>query len=150
MKVAPTLDGRLRLDLESEVDRLVLDLIVSDARSGSGLADRLGASLEDEPGHAEDWREFVRPELQSGFDHQLAVIETALGTIDTEPATLFIPKDDAEAWYGGLNQARLALEDHHQLSRIEPDELPPTLRSAWFRAQFYLQLQTLLLQFLMR
>lgn len=150
MKVAPTLDGRLRLDLESEVDRLVLDLILSDARSAGGLADRLGTAMDDDPARTQDWCEFVRPELQSGFDGQLATIEKALATIDTEPATLFIPKDDAEAWYGGLNQARLALEDHHQLSQIEPDELPPTLRSAWFRAQFYLQLQTLLLQFLMR
>lgn len=148
MRVAPTLDGRIRIDLETELDLLVLRAIRDDAEA-SDADGRLREAMGD--GAGADWEEFVMPELKSVFERQLDAIELELR--DAKPGSgqaVFIAREDAEAWYGGLNQARLALEARHRLSEVEPDGIEGARRSAWFRSQFYLQLQSLLLEFLMR
>lgn len=149
MKVAPTLDGRIRIDVESELDLMVLRSIRDDAERGDPEA-RLRQVMRDSEAQA-DWEEFVLPELRTTFEHQLERIDRSLrGTVAGEGVPVFIDREHAEAWYGGLNQARLVLEEHHGLAEADPEELEPAARSAWYRSQFYLQLQSLLLQFLMR
>jgi hypothetical protein len=100
----------------------------------------------------EDWRDYVLPDLRDEFNAQLAAIEAAVDAAggDDEPAELFISKEDAGLWYGGLNQARLALEERYDLSNAVLAEMTPGKRSAWFRSQFYLHVQSLLLTHVMR
>jgi hypothetical protein len=152
MKVGPTLQGGLRIDVENALDWMVLRCIPYDARGGdANLADRLSAPMAADEG-IEDWREFVMPELQDGFNSQLETIERALvgSGGDDQPGQLFIVKEDAELWYGGLNQARLALEERYGFSDEDPATMTPGQRSAWFRSQFYLHVQSVLLDHVMR
>lgn len=147
MKVAPTLDKRLRIDVESEVDRMILQAVIADARGeGGGLAGRLAGGMPDEL--AADWNEFVLPGLGEDFDGQLGVVEQAIAGLEGE-GEIYITADDAEAWFGALNQARLALEESHHLSEVGDEEMPPPLRTAWYRSQFYQMVQGMLLEFLM-
>lgn len=147
MKAAPTLDGRIRIDLEDAMDLAVLRAIVADAHSrDDDLASRLSAGIE--PDLAEDWDDYVLPELRGSFNSQLETIVTALGEV-TPGDTLFIGKEDAEAWFGALNQARLALEDRYGLAAKEGEELEPESKSAGIRSHFYQMLQGMLLHFLM-
>jgi hypothetical protein len=101
---------------------------------------------------AEDWQDFVLPDLRDAFNSQLAAIEAAIDSAgsDDQPGKVFISKEDAELWYGGLNQARLALEERYDLSNAALPEMTPGKRSAWFRSQFYLHVQSLLLDHVMR
>ncbi|MEP4077731.1 hypothetical protein [Haloferula sp.] len=151
MKAAPTLDGRIRIDIESSLDWMIMQAIPHDARmAGVELADRLGDVLDDDDS-VSDWEEFVLPELKEGFSSQLSLIENKLAALDKEaPDPLFILKEEAESWYGGLNQARLALEDRYHFDGDDPEEMSPGKRTAWFRNQFYQTLQSLVLEFLMR
>lgn len=151
MKAAPTLDGRIRIDIESEVDWMIMQAIPHDARSsGGGLAGRLG-DVPDEGSMIADWEEFVLPELSEGFSNQLVSIERVLAGLDAEaPEPIFIVKEEAELWYGGLNQARIALEERYHFHGDDPQDMTPGRRTAWFRSQFYTSLQSLLLEFLMR
>ena len=152
MKVAPVLKGGLRIDVESSMDWMVLRCIPYDARGGGlDLADRVSAPMSGDEG-IEDWRDYVLPDLRDEFNTQLAAIEAAVDAAgsDEEPAELFISKEDAELWYGGLNQARLALEERYDLSNVILAEMTPGKRSAWFRSQFYLHVQGMLLTHVMR
>jgi hypothetical protein len=151
MKAAPTLDGRIRIDLESKLDWMVMQSISHDARVGGvDLADRLGDFLGEDASKG-DWEDYVLPDLKQGFNEQLSYIEKVLGALNLEaPEPVFIVKEDAEIWYGGLNQARLALEERYHFDGENPETMTPGRRTAWFRAQFYQMLQSLLLDFLMR
>lgn len=152
MKVAPVLKGGLRIDVESPMDWMVLRCIPYDARGGGlDLADRVSAPMSGDEG-IEDWRDYVLPDLRDGFNAQLAAIEAAVEAAGDEeqPGEIFILKEDAELWYGGLNQARLALEERYDLSNAILAEMTPGKRSAWFRSQFYLHVQSLLLTHVMR
>jgi hypothetical protein len=151
MKVGPTLQGGLRLDVETPLDWMVLRCISYDARGGGiDLADRVSAPMAEDEG-LEDWREFVLPGLRDDFNTQLETIEAALAAAGDgeEPAEVFILREDSELWYGGLNQARLALEERYAFSTADPEEMTPGKRSAWFRSQFYLHVQSLLLDYVL-
>lgn len=150
MKAAPTLEGGLRIDLESPIDWMVLRCIPYDAR-GVALADRLGTLMDADP-QAEDWREFVVPELHETFDSQLAAVEQALAEAGDgdSPAEIFIRRDDGEQWFGALNQARIALEERYHFIKEDPAAMTPGTRSAFFRAHSYQNLQYLLLRHVMR
>jgi hypothetical protein len=152
MKIAPILKGGIRIDVETPLDWMVLRCIPHDARGGGlELADRVSAAMAGDPGIG-DWRDFVIPDLQSEFNAQLSAIEAAVEAAGDgeQPGELFIAKEDAELWYGGLNQARLALEERYDLSAAPLPEMTPGKRSAWFRSQFYLHVQSVLLDHVMR
>jgi hypothetical protein len=146
MKAAPTLDGRVRIDPESEIDLVVLRAIVSDAQ---GSSDDLVASL----GHGmdeavtEDWADFVRPELEDRFSRQLADVSEDLSTAQPgEP--IFVGPERVDSWYGALNQARLALEEKHQFGDEELESMSAARASAKIRSHFYGALQYLMLEIL--
>lgn len=156
MKIAPTLEGGLRIDAESSADWLLLETIVDDAMGRRDrLADRLGKLIGDES-VAEDWREFVVPDLDEEFQSAIACVALA-----TEKARekaiggsghLRITRDQAEVWYSVLNQARLALEDLYQFGsseEIDLETLDPLPRSGFFRSRFYCTVQSLLLDHVM-
>jgi hypothetical protein len=152
MKVGPTLQGGLRIDVETPLDWMVLRCISYDARGGGiDLADRVASPMDQDAAFG-DWQEFVLPDLRDSFNSQLDTIEGALALAGTgeEPAEIHISREDAELWYGGLNQARLALEERYGFSTENPEGMTPGKRSAWFRSQFYLHVQSVLLDHVMR
>lgn len=157
MKVMPTLEGGLRIEAENAGDWLLIGALPEDAGSGdSGLAQRLGAQVTDEE-VAEDWREFVVPDLAKAFstDVEQVTARIAGARLDAggEAGPLWIPPDDADAWYSTLNQARLALEEQYsfgQTEQAEPSEFPPLKRSAFMRSHFYCAIQSLLLEHVMK
>lgn len=151
MKIAPTLEGGLRLDVESAFDWMLLRCIPADARgSSTELADRLADFVADDPG-AGDWREYVLPDLRAQFDGQISMIEEALKSDDDGPAEIQIYRADGERWYGALNQARLSLESRYSFGDDEELEaMTPGKRTAWFRYNWYQRLQSMLLHFVMQ
>jgi len=135
MKIEPTLEGGLRVDAESPLDWHVLMAIIHDARgAGEDLADRLGG-LIGEDAAAEDWQEFVVPELREGFDDQLRAVAEAIGAgmrkAEEGVGFIRIKQADGSMWYGALNQARLALEELHHLSAGMPDALDEDQELEW-------------------
>ncbi|MGC4016276.1 MAG: DUF2017 family protein [Luteolibacter sp.] len=152
MTVGPTLKGGLRIDTEDVQDWEILRSILADAEPG-GLAMRLAGSAGSD---AEDWEELVMPDLQETFEGQVGevgrAIELAAKASAEGPGQVFIEKEDAEAWFGALNQARLALHSSYDFSDDEPDVISMTeaRRSAFFRYQFYMVIQDLLLKRVLR
>ena len=152
MKVGPTLQGGLRIDVETPLVWMVLRCISYDARGGGiDLAERVASPMGKDEDFA-DWQEFVLPELRDDFNAQLDAIEGALALAGDgeDPAEIHITRENADLWYGGLNQARLALEERYGFSTENPEGMTPGKRSAWFRSQFYLHVQSVLLDHVMR
>ncbi|MGD7652164.1 MAG: hypothetical protein ACQCXQ_03045 [Verrucomicrobiales bacterium] len=146
----PTLEGGLRIDAEGAGDWALLDALAGDAGQ-SDLARRLGELVtEDEV--AEDWREFVVPDLADAFSKDVELvakrITAAKAGCGGEEGPLWITRDDGDAWYSTLNQARLELEEHYRFGpseMIDPAEFAPEKRLAFMRSQFYCAIQSLLL-----
>lgn len=153
MKVAPTLEGGLRIDPETAEDWHVLRAILIDANShDTDLATRLGGMVTDER-IAEDWRDFVVPDLRESFADDLnqiqAAIETAAAFPNDGESPIWITREDAFSWYSALNQARLALEETYGFGpdpESDPSNLQPVRHEALLRSQFYCALQSFLLQ----
>ena len=148
MKAAPTLDGRVRIDPESELDLLVLRAVIPDATSrGDSLSGNVSGRMNSEV--EADWREFVEPDLQRTFDDQLShVAKTLSGAAAGKP--IFIEREQAETWFGALNQARLSLEDKYRFHEPGAPRSGGDYRTARVRSNFYQILQGLLLEFLMQ
>lgn len=146
MKAAPTLDGRVRIDPESELDLAILRALLSDAQGAVGdLVAGFGEGMHSEV--ADDWREFVQPDLADQFNRQL--VDVAEDLANARPGeALFIGPDRVDAWYGSLNQARLALEEEHEFSDEDLDSMDPERASARIRFHFYGMLQELMLEIL--
>lgn len=75
----------------------------------------------------EEWAEFVAPDLQSLFDDQLARVvsdlEAAEPSIGVPGAVdVVIPPSHLEAWFGSLNQARLAMNAEFGCEEFEGAE----------------------------
>ncbi len=87
----------------------------------------------------EDWNEYVQPEIESVFDDARKTVIRDLETAEKLPATEFfepddleeislqdseppdyrrvlIPLDHADAWYSALNQARLLMNEEHEIT----------------------------------
>jgi hypothetical protein len=158
MKAMPTLEGGLRIDAESPNDWTVLRSIVADAGAANSvdLASRLGALISEEAG-AEDWEEYIVPDLREGFQDELAQvganIESAIFEVDGGPGPVWISREDVFPWYSALNQARLSLEEIFHFGPgedIDPATLPPAKGAAYIRSRFYCAIQGLLLEHVMK
>ena len=109
MKAMPTLEGGLRIDAENFSDWTVLRSIVADAGAANGvdLASRLGALISEDAG-AEDWEEYIVPDLREAFQDELAQvganIESAIFEVDGGPGPVWISREDVFPWYSALNQ----------------------------------------------
>jgi hypothetical protein len=77
---------------------------------------------------AEDWQEFVEPELAKLFQSALEVIDGDLKKLrpdmGTGQAAISIPSDHLESWIHGLNQARLVLTERHELHEEDLERVP--------------------------
>ncbi len=157
MKMAPTLEGGLRIDADSLTDWMILELICADASRlpGPPLYDQLSSRMEQD----DDWKEFVVPDIVTQFQDQITHISRAISSApkdEEHSGSLFIHKDDSMIWYGAVNQARLSLEKQYDLSMHEIletekalDDLEPELRSAVIRNQFYCAIQSALLDYVL-
>lgn len=153
MKVDVTISGGLRIETQNEQDWALLLCIIADIQNDQyDLANRLSHLVDRE----DEWQEFVTPELREGFHEQLTVVARALKKADDECEDeireVFVNRSDADAWYGTLNQARLALEEKHELSKIEMETISTMSLSrqlAYVRDRRYLMLQYELLSTLM-
>jgi hypothetical protein len=157
MKIMPTLEGGLRIDIEDDGDWEVLQGITRDAVScDSSLGRRMGKLIADAE-LATDWEEYIIPDLEETFQSELAHVASAVAAARVEcgggAGPLWITRAEAEMWYGALNQARLALEDIHHFGpgeKLDPDTIPAKSRNALLRSQFYCAVQSLLLGYVMR
>jgi len=154
MRIAPTLDGGLRIDAESAHDWLLLEMICTDAASlsESPLTERLAAHMETN----EDWDEYVTPDLKTQFSEQIAHVSRAISIAEKDHELvghLHIQKSEADTWFGAINQARLSLEAQYQLSNYqhpeEIDDQSPFIQSTFARYELYSQIQFCLLEYLM-
>ena len=156
MKILPTLEGGLRIDAEDRSDWHLLAAVADDAVDRpTRLADQLGGLITAEE-IAEDWYEYIVPDLDAAFQSDIArvaaAIQQAYDAVDGAAGSLWIERDDGLAWYSVLNQARLAIEDHHRFGPgedVDPDTLSPQKLSAFLRSQFYCAFQSLLLAHVM-
>jgi hypothetical protein len=157
MRLMPTLEGGMRIEIETPTDWLVLEQIAPDALDGGNdrLPQRLGALMDEQS----DWEEVVIPELKSFFSGQISCVVEGVKRgqegveLGKEEASgeVFITKEDAENWYGALNQARLALEARYKFGESEEiedlEDFDDDKRSAFVRNRFYNALQGVLLEY---
>ena len=154
MKAMPTLEGGLRIDTEDASDWELLRSIAADANGGENdLADRLGSLIRE---GAEDWQEYIVPDLREAFQDELAqvgaAIDSAAHHASGGPGPLWITPEDAFPWYSALNQARLSLEEQFNFGpseEIDPSGFTPIRRAAFHRSKFYCAIQSLLLEYVM-
>ena len=152
MKLAPSPTGGLRIDIEETDDWILLLGIIHDAQSpGFDLADHVGSAMQ-HTSDWQDWTDYVMPDIREGYEQHLKCVLSAIEAAQLEAAggagTLWITREDAFHWYSALNQARLALEDHHHFgpgADIDPAQLRPAELSAFCRSQFYCAIQSYLL-----
>lgn len=152
MKVAPTIEGGLRINPENDIDWHLLRSIILDANaSDHDLAARLGDMMSDEK-ISEDWQDIVVPDLRESFSddlhHVYAAIETAAAFPKDDETPIWISPADAQKWYSALNQARLELEEIHHFGQnpeLDAKNFRPVRRDALLRSRFYCELQSLIL-----
>ena len=156
MRVAPTLDRSLRIDAETPTDWLVLEMICTDAcqMPDQPLADQLANYMIAD----EDWIELITPELADQFSDQILHVSRAISAApkaDDQTGSVFIKPEDADTWFGALNQARLSLEERHTISQfddLEPEELSQQeaeIQAAVFRYHFYTSMQSIMLEYIL-
>jgi len=158
MKAMPTLEGGLRLDTEDPSDWELLRAVIADAHVSTteDLANRMGNLITEEAG-AEDWEEYIVPDLREGFQDELAevgaAIESAIVEADGQAGPIWITPENAYPWYSALNQARLALEEQFKFGPSEElgvETLSPVRAAAFLRSKFYCAIQSLLLEYVMK
>jgi len=81
MKIAPTLQGGLRIDIESLVDWARLEFIAVD---GAKLNGNLPTHLSRKMKVDEDWQSYVIPDLSVHFSEQLQFILKEIRTARSE------------------------------------------------------------------
>jgi len=147
MNIAPTLEGGLAIEPSSDLDWEVLEMITKDIGRPAHLAESLAGLMADES----EWEEYVVPDLKMAFNNQSHYVAAAIQNArDNNERVLFIKPNQAEKWYGAINQARIALEARYQLDALEDfEDVPEELRSAYFRGNFYHALQSELLGYVM-
>ena len=153
MNIAPTIEGGLRIDPETDEDWHILRAIVLDANGhGIDLANRLGGLITDET-IAADWQDIVVPDLRESFmddlNHIQASIEAAAAFPKDGETPIWITREDAFMWYSSLNQARLALEEKYQFGpdpESDTKNLTQLRHEALLRSHFYCALQSFILK----
>jgi hypothetical protein len=148
--------------LLSRIDPVLADLLrrISSSADPSG-SDAATARLfsaptgdPEEEEFAEDWREYVEPELAKLFQSALQVIDGDLRKMRANPKTgeamVFIPRDHFENWIHGLNQARLVLAARHDFGEEEIGRPVPLAADARGLARLQMRFYDSLLDFLLR
>ena len=148
MTILPTLEGGLRLQMQVERDWQVLMALSFDA--SHDLAGDLSGLMDEES----MWEDLIEPELRALFSHQVTQVEAQVRAARKGgESSITIGAEDADVWYGALNQARLAMEANYQFGPTEEGKSIESMergkQEAFFRERFYCQLQSLLLEYVM-
>lgn len=157
MNIIPTLEGGLCIEIEYPDEWLLLQSIPNDAiQRDESLASELG-SLITEPQLAEDWQDYVLPELEHEFNEAIKHVTTTLDDAHHRHhggiGRILIAPGDANLWFSALNQARLALEGRYHFgsqNHIDPEMLPVAARDAMLRSQLYCAIQSMILENIMQ
>jgi hypothetical protein len=156
------------LDEIGEVEWFMLSQLPDSAdftRSEKGRR-RLLPDVSDDEEVASDWRDYVQPDLETRFQDEIRVVASDLARVEEllkkgRPDSQFrlkVPVDHAQTWYSVLNQARLILNEDHEIVETEKSlmsgELIPTAidEQKWlFMVQYriYAAVQEFLLNYLM-
>ncbi len=157
MRVAPTLQGGIRIDADCAEDWLMLDMICVDAAGvpGKPLYDRLAEKMASD----QDWEEFVAPDIRSQFSDQVTHVSRSISSAqrdEDQAGAVIIEKGDCITWYGAINQARMTLEQVYTMSELDRsaelddlDELSDKIRLALMRSDFYTAFQSILLDYVL-
>ncbi len=151
MKLGPTIDGRIKIEIDHSGDFYLLAEMLQDAAGDeqtTHLANHVGQHLDDE-----DWEEFVKPDLVVKFKQDILTVSNILAAAqDEQQKEFFISSEDAAAWYSTVNQARIFLEGKYELSELDEEYDPisgdPDLVEPFVKGRFYIQLQSLILEYL--
>jgi hypothetical protein len=94
---------------------------------------------EDMATQAEDWDEFVRPDLEDSFSQDRDVVAESLQKVELVDVTEFlspeqieewsgefpqlrrvtVPKEHTDSWYSALNQARILMNEEYEVAESE-------------------------------
>lgn len=136
----------------------MLAAIPENADPGSSEAARerlFSAPANDDPKLADEWKEFVEPDLKHLFQSAVETVAQDLKNVQPDEipgcSLLRIPLDHLDAWLNALNQARLALSARENFGEKEiAGEIPESINSqhdlALFHVHFYGILQECFLQ----
>lgn len=146
MTVSPTVNGGLKLTPEDDTDWNVLSAIILDA--DEELAKRFAGLMDEES----MWEDIVVPDLETYFSAQLEKVLKNVNEAKPE-GEVIISKEDAEDWYGALNQARLGLEKKYhfgQEEEVDPLDLKDEKsQNSYLRGRFYSAVQSLILEYVL-
>ena len=148
MIVLPTLNGGIKLVIERDQDWDNLKSISDDA--AEDFSKRFSLLMDEDS----MWDEIVEPELKDQFSSQVKFVkkqvelafDNSVDDFEEELPEISITREEAELWYGALNQARLSFEDKFrkevealkEAGKIENGEVVRAL----FRNQFYFGFQS--------
>jgi len=117
------------LDEIGEVEWFMLFQLpeAADFRNSAKGRSRILPEVTDDPEVAEDWREYVQPELETRFQDEVRLVASdlqraeELGKKGKNGAIyrLRVPIENTQTWYSVLNQARLILNEEHEIARTE-------------------------------
>ena len=107
MIVLPTLNGGIKLVIEREQDWDNLKSISDDA--AEDFSKRFSLLMDEDS----MWDEIVEPELKDQFSSQVTFVkkqvelafDNSVDDFEEELPEISIAKEEAELWYGALNQA---------------------------------------------
>lgn len=147
MKVALSLDGGVVLELESELDWTALEAMVEDSGRPGDLAESLAGLMDEES----EWDEWVVPELVEGFEGQFSHVKSAITHARNQgDSRIEITPEEADLWYGAINQSRLALQARYRFDVISSmEEQSEEVQLAYLRDRIYTSLQGILLEYVM-
>lgn len=118
-------------------------------------------SSEDQKEVVADWREFVVPELETEFTRSVDAVAGQISSAtesedeDGNPLhRLEVPNEEAETWYRVLNQARLIMNEDHDVigmerrlfsGEVEPDDVGVEFGRLIVQNHLYARIQEALL-----
>ena len=152
MIVLPTLNGGIKLVVESEKDWEYLKSISDDA--AKDFSKRFSLLMDEDS----MWDEIVEPELKDQFSSQVKFVKkqvelayvNSVEDFEEELPEILMTKEEAELWYGALNQARLSFEGRYRKEikklRETGDLEDDNVVQAIFRNQFYFGIQSEILK----
>lgn len=157
MEICRRNDGLEISELDPFLAELLRQIPESTSAEGAPAAKtRLFSAPTDEPGFCQEWKLYVRPELQRIFQSATETVALDLKQLcGNEKAfanrTLRIPAEHADAWLNTLNQARLVIAAKNEFSEGELcDHYRSPIGSrrdlSLFQVNFYGFLQELILR----
>lgn len=145
MKLVSLPSGALRVVRHNKYDLAVLNELLShDLRK---LPRRLKNDLDYEP----EWGKTLGTKSIEAYSSQRRfVIEAVTTALEADEKKMVIDLGEGEAWYGALNQARIAIDEEFEVSKLGNPSLDEIndedLRFAYSRFWIYYSIQMAVLE----